>query len=141
VAARRNRRHIVVPDPPWKEAYERHPRKIEVTKPAPPVSRPQHGKALESALKTAIAEAHQRRKDTGVAVHGAQPGLYVQFESQPGVPLQLSSLEDARQGIELVAVSHATGEPEPLRVERATVFVPDGKVKHFLERFENGCIA
>jgi hypothetical protein len=63
--------------------------------------------------------------------------LYVQFDSQPGVPLQLASLEDARQGIELVAVSHAlTSEPVPRRIERATVFVPEDKVKHFIRRFE-----
>ena len=41
-------------------------------------------------------------------------------------------------GIEVVAVSHATtNEPEPRRIERATVFVPDGKAKHFLNRFES----
>jgi len=72
-----------------------------------------------------------------VEVHGAAPGLYVQFESQPGVPLNLKSLEDARMGIEIVAVSHTEAvEGDPRRVERATVFVPDGKVKHFLNRFE-----
>jgi hypothetical protein len=69
------------------------------------------------------------------------PGLYVQFDSQADVPLQVSSLEDSRQGI---AVSHSkTEEPEPRRIERATVFVPDGKVKHFLNRLrrvsENLC--
>lgn len=85
-----------------------------------------------------MVEAHQRRADAGIQVHGAVPGLYIQFESQPGVPLQLSSLEDARQGIELVAVSHAqTPEAEPRRIERATVFVPEGKVKHFVTRFES----
>ncbi|MCA9577803.1 MAG: S8 family peptidase [Polyangiales bacterium] len=50
----------------------------------------------------------------------------------------MTSLEDSRQGIEVVAVSHSrTDEPEPRRIERATVFVPDGKVKHFLTRFES----
>jgi hypothetical protein len=102
----------------------------------PPADRPQHGRALERAFTTAIAEANQRRQDAGLSVHGAEPGLYVQFESQPGVPLQLHSLEDTGQGIQLVAVSHTkTNDPEPRRIERATVFVPDGKVKHFLKRF------
>ncbi len=94
--------------------------------------------ALKQALESAVVEAHQRRADAGIQVHGAVPGLYIQFESQPGVPLQLSSLEDARQGIELVAVSYAqTPEAEPRRIERATVFVPEGKVKHFVTRFES----
>lgn len=90
------------------------------------------------ALESAVVEAHRRRSEVGLEVHGAEPGLYIQFESQPGVPLMLSSLEDARQGIELVAVSHSMSrEDQPRRVERATVLVPEGKVKHFLDRFEN----
>ena len=138
MAAPRNRKHILVPGHPSKEAYRPHPRKFEVTKPAPPASRSKHGKALERALKTVVTEANRRRRDAGITVHGAEPGVYVQFESQPGVVLHLSSFEDARQGIELVAVSHTkTEEPEPRRIERATVFVPDGKVKHFLQRFES----
>ncbi len=138
MAAPRNRKHILVPGPPTAEEYKPHGRKIDVTKPAPPASRAKHGKALERALKAAVVESNKRRDQAGIEVHGAVPGLYVQFESQPDVPLQVSSLEDSRQGIEVVAVSHSkTEEPEPRRIERATVFVPDGKVKHFLKRFES----
>lgn len=138
MAAPRNRRHILVPGPPTAEEYKPHGRKIDVTKPAPPASRAKHGKALERALRAAVVEANKRRDDAGIEVHGAVPGLYVQFESQPDVPLQVASLEDSRQGIEVVAVSDSkTEEPEPRRIERATVFVPDGKVKNFLKRFES----
>lgn len=135
--APRNRKHIIVPGKPTAEAYKPHDRKIDIPKPPAPTSRPAHAKALTKALESAVVDAHQRRVDSGIQVHGAVPGLYVQFESQPGVPLKLSSLEDARQGIELVAVSYThTNEVEPRRIERATVFVPDGKVKHFVTRFE-----
>lgn len=138
MSAPRNRKHILVPGPPSTEAYKPYGRKIEITRPEPPTSRAKHGKALERSLRAAVVEAEKRREEAGIEVHGAVPGLYVQFESQPDVPLQLASLEDARQGIELVAVSHAqSDEAEPRRVERATVFVPDGKVKHFLKRFES----
>lgn len=138
MAAPRNRKHIIVPGQPTAEPYRAHTRGGGSEKPPAPTSRPAHGKALKKALESAVVEAHQRRVDAGINVHGAVPGLYVQFESQPGVPLNLSSLEDARQGIELVAVSHTqTDEPEPRRIERATVFVPDGKVKHFVTRFES----
>jgi len=138
VAASRNRKHIIVPGKPTTERYKPHGRRIDIPKPPPPPSRATHGKALKQALESAVIEAHQRRADARIQVHGAVPGLYIQFESQPGIPLQLSSLEDARQGIELVAVSHAqTQEAEPRRIERATVFVPEGKVKHFVTRFEN----
>ena len=138
MAAPRNRKHILVPDPPTAEKYKPHGRKIDIIKPAPPTSRAKHGKALERALKGAVLEASKRRDQAGIDVHGAVPGLYVQFESQPGVPLEVTSLEDSRQGIEVVAVSHSrTDEAEPRRIERATVFVPEGKVKHFLKRFED----
>ncbi|NNB86453.1 S8 family peptidase [Corallococcus exiguus] len=138
MSAPRNRKHILVPGPPEAQGYKPHGRKIEVTRPVPPTSRAKHGKALERALKAAVVEADKRRAEAGIEVHGAVPGLYVQFESQPGVPLQVTSLEDSRQGIEVVAVSQSkTDEPQPRRVERATVFVPDGKVKHFLKRFES----
>jgi len=138
MAAPRNRKHILVPDQPLAEMYKPHLRTIKLPKPPPPPSRANHGKALERALREAVVEAIKRREDAGIEVHGAMPGLYVQFESQPGVSLQVTSLEDSRQGIEVVAVSHSkTEDPEPRRIERATVFVPDGKVKHFLNRFEN----
>lgn len=138
MAAPRNRKHILVPRPPTAEEYKPHGRKIDVTKSAPPMSRSKHAKALERALKAVVVEANQRREEAGIEVHGAVPGIYVQFESQPGVPLQVTSLEDSRQSIEVVAVSHSNTEgADPRRIERATVFVPDGKVKHFLKRFES----
>jgi hypothetical protein len=137
VAAPRNRKHIIVPGAATAEPYRPHGRRIEVQKPPLRTSRSAHGQALAAALRSAVVEAGQRRTDAGISVTGAAPGLYVQFESQPGVPLKAQSLEDTRQGIELVAVSYArTDEPEPRSIERATVFVPEGKVKHFLSRFE-----
>lgn len=138
MAAPRNRKHILVPGPPKVEGYKPHGRPIDVPKPAPPTSRAEHGKALQLALMEAVAIGSERRSESGIKVPNALPGLYVQFESQPGVPLQVTKLEDSRQGIEVVAVSQSmTEEPEPRRIERATVFVPDGKVKHFLKRFES----
>ncbi|WP_426744776.1 S8 family peptidase [Myxococcus faecalis] len=136
--APRNRKHILVPGRPKAAPYKPYGKDIPEKKVPPPEGRTRHGEALTHALNVAVVEATQRRAEVDFDVHGAEPGLYVQFESQPGVPLQLSSLEDIRQGIELVAVTHAqTEEPEPRRIERATVFVPDGKVTHFLKRFED----
>ncbi len=137
MAAPRNRKHILVPGSPTSEPYKPHGRKIETSKAPPPASRAAHGAALKAALVAAVGEGHKRRDDAGVQVPGAVPGLYVQFESQPGVRLDLGSLEDARQGIELVAVTHFdTKDEAPLRVERAMVFVPEGKVKRFITRFD-----
>ncbi|MGO9661977.1 MAG: S8 family peptidase [Polyangia bacterium] len=138
MAAPRNRKHIIIPTRPTAEPYQPHGRKIVVAKPPAPKSRAAHGRALKRALESAVVEAHQRRTDAGIKIQGVAPGLYVQFESQPDIPLQLSSLEDARQGIELVAVSHVqAAKNDPRLIERATVFVPEGKVKHFITRFQS----
>ena len=138
MASQRNRKHILVPTGPSTERYRPHPRRIDPPPgPPAPASRSKHAKSLELALNSAITESQKRRSEAGIEVHGAEPGLYIQFESQPGVPLELGSLEAMHRGIELVAVSHSmTTEEAPRRVEHATVFVPDGKVGHFLERFE-----
>lgn len=138
MAAPRNRKHIIVPGHPTAEPYTPHSRIIHTSKPPAPASRAAHGRALRRAFDSAVTEAKRRRSEAAIVVHGAEPGIYVEFESQPDVPLQLASLEDVRQGIELVAVSHTqTDETKPRRIERATVFVPDGKVKHFVTRFES----
>ncbi|MGE5783313.1 MAG: S8 family peptidase, partial [Myxococcales bacterium] len=119
------------------EAYTRHDRKFEKAKVPAPESRAAHGLALKEAFERAVVEALRRRSDTKIQVHGATPGLYVQFESQAGVELRLSSLEDKGKGIEVVAVTYRPSKDEPSKtVERATVFVPEGKVEHFIRRFE-----
>lgn len=135
--ARRNRRHIIVPREPTSEKYQPHGRKIpEPTVPVP-ASRPAHGMALRQSMERAVDEASQRREAAAVEVHGAVPGLYVDFESHPGVSLELKTLEDPRLGIELVAVSEMkTGDKPPKTIQRATVVIPEGRVGHFIKRFE-----
>ncbi len=140
MAAPRNRRHIIVPGEPRGEKYRRHGQRMNPPKPPAPASRPAHGAALKRSIERAAEEATERRQaadQAGITVHGAVPGLYVEFTSQPGVPLNLESLEYAPSGIELVAVTESqTIDAKPKRIQHATVFVPDGKVKHFVSRFE-----
>ncbi len=92
---------------------------------------------LDQSLRDAVVEAGQRRRDAAISVTGAESGIYIQFESQPGQPLALLALENRLQGIELVSVNHRqAGSSDAALIEIATVFVPDDKVKHFLKRFE-----
>jgi len=58
----------------------------------------------------------------------------VQFESAPGVDLKLESLEHKSKGIEVVAVQRLT--QDGAEIEQATVFIPDGQLKHFIARFQ-----
>ena len=55
-------------------------------------------------------------------------GIYLAFESEPGFDLKFTSLEFERSGIELCSVKQL-GEQII-----ATVFVPEGKLKHFLRK-------
>lgn len=134
MAAPRDRKHIIVENRRRAEAYKPHPQGGSSTDLPSPSSRVKHGTELDRALRAAIAEAERRRRAAGIVVEGSEPGLYVQFESQPGLPLHLTSLEARSRGIELVAVTKREEDGQP--IERATVFVPDGKEQHFLERFE-----
>src|SRR2546427_12345204 len=101
--APRNRRHLLIPALPVIEPYRPHPRRV-VRPPIPgPGNRRRHAANLRAALSAAQREVSNSRDALGISVHGAEPGLYIQFESPPGVTLKLESLDDRRKGIELVA--------------------------------------
>lgn len=136
---RRNRRHIIVPGAPTTERYARPPRKVEPPAPPEPPDRSAHGAALKQSLENAVKLANERRQaaqESGLKVHGATPGLYIEFEGRPGIPLHVTKLEAQGSSIELVAVRDTKPHEPELNVQHATVFVPEGKVKHFFNRFE-----
>jgi hypothetical protein len=138
VAAERNRKHILVSRPPKTEQYTPHKGGGTQKVPAP-ASRAAHAKALQSSLEIAEEAGLERRSSVGVKVHGAKPGLYIEFESQPGIELNHSSLGNKKKGIELVAVSERkidSGPAQGQSRQHATVFVPDGQLKHFVECLE-----
>lgn len=136
MAAPRNRRHIFVRLPPTAEEYKPHPRKIEPRPLPAPADRGRHASALTSALQQAETEGRENRDALDISVHGAEPGLYVQFESQPGFELKLESLEHRGRGIEVVAVHEVTRSADEPPLQLATVFVPDGALPHFVTRFQ-----
>jgi hypothetical protein len=136
MAAPRNRKHLLIRTPPAAEEYTPHGRRIELPEIPRPTDRRRHAATLRASLLQAQRETNESREELGISVHGAEPGLYVQFESQPGVELKLESLEDKRKGIELVAVQAVVRDVEAEPVQLATVFVPDGALKHFVTRFQ-----
>lgn len=134
--APRNKRHLVAPYPPATEPFRPHYTRIPQRKFTGPKDRAAHAKALTASLQQAQSEAAQRRAALDLSVRSAERGLYIQFESPPGIELKLESLENRRQGIELVAVRTFQPHPDFLPVQLATVFVPDGALKHFFKKFE-----
>ncbi|MFF3567939.1 S8 family serine peptidase [Nocardia jiangxiensis] len=100
-----------------------------------PSDRAAHGRKLRGDLRRAETDARIRRRALDITVEGAVEGTYVAFESFPGVELALNTL-DPRQGNvhpELRCVQEAV-DGSGQRVERATVFVPDGTMTYFLDR-------
>ena len=134
--APRNRKHLLVPAAPEVERYSPHPRNIGTVPYSGPQDRDRHATALQNALSEAWEEAAIARAATGIFVHGAQPGLYVEFESPPNEDLKLDSLEHRGRGIETVAVRRIQRASDGSSVQLATVFVPDGAIKHFSDRFK-----
>ena len=134
--APRNRRHLLVLTRPTSESYRPHGRKITLAVFPGPGNRQRHAATLGRALAEVQRETERSREALGIRVHGAQPGLYIQFESPPGVNLKLESLEDRRKGIELVAVQELVRTPGEPSVQLATAFVPEGALKHFVTRFQ-----
>ena len=105
----------MVPSQPDVEPYRPHPQAIPAPEIPIPASRVAHGTALKGQMEEVAAQALARRENLPVQVHGAAPGVYVVFESQPNVQLVLESLESSRQGIEVVSVtSYRTNETVPM---------------------------
>lgn len=134
--ARRDRPHILVRRLASAEPYQVPNRRID-PKPLPiPADRGTHGAALTSALDDAQRRGLSRRDQRPTIVAGTVDGLYLVFESFPGLHLALERL-DPRQGKrhpELMAVNEVVRDG--LLVERATVFVPDGTLGYFLKRLD-----
>ncbi|NJD65723.1 MAG: S8 family peptidase [Chloroflexi bacterium] len=134
--ADRNRPHIFVDQPAQAEPYTPPPRRITGRALSVPDNRRAHAESLGAQLALAGASGLQRRADT-TRVEGALDGIYVTFESFPGIELAIESL-DVRQGSlrpELRTVQAAL-QTDGQRVEFATVFIPDGRLGYFLQRVQ-----
>ena len=90
--------------------------------------RPTHAEHVKTALETAWKQA----KDHQAVAHSTRKGVYLEFLSEPGFDLTLQSLESRQAGIKLLNVR--TEEQEGSEITRATVFVPQDKSSHFLQR-------
>jgi hypothetical protein len=82
--------------------------------------------------------AQQNQAAATAEVDGAEPGLYLEFESFPGWELAVENMGHKTKRIEVVAVSRRAVEEEGQEtfVEVASVFVPDGKVGHFIDQID-----
>ena len=122
-------RHIFLPG---NGATERHinPRSGGGRVTLPPRNRQEHGEHLRLQLEAARQQAHTLGQERTVVGLNANEGIYLQFDGEPGYELAIESLEDARQGIELLTVQEREGKVS------ATVYVPDQKITTFVQKVE-----
>ena len=95
------------------------------TPPVPPQDRATHAAALRAQFAEVARVQRDRVAQQVLAQVDTALGLQVEFESVEGVALAVQSLANAPQGIELMNVRQ---QGERLL---ATVFIPDGKLRHF----------
>ncbi|MGH9090017.1 MAG: S8 family peptidase [Acidimicrobiales bacterium] len=134
--AERNRPHLFIEGRVTTENYRRPPRKMEPKPLRVPENRASHGETLQAELEAASSQGAARRAAQEIRVEGSTPGIYVTFESFPGIELAFESL-DPRLGrvhpqLRLVRSVVIDGEV----IEQATVFIPDGKLGYFLKRIQ-----
>jgi hypothetical protein len=95
-----------------------------------------HANILQAGLEAADAEGKARREAAGIQIAGAIPGIYVSFESFPGIDLAFESLDPQQGKIHPQLRSIREVVVDGTVVEQATVFIPDGTLGYFLKRIE-----
>lgn len=134
--ADRDRPHLFIEGQAATERYRRPNRAMEQRPLPAPANRLAHAQHLKSGLESAADQGTAQRDPEAVEIAGTVPGIYVTFESFPDIDLAFEKL-DPRQGklhpqlraVREVVINGAI-------VERATVFIPDGKLGYFLKRIE-----
>jgi len=132
--AARDRPHLLIPSAATAEPYRRPGSGGGGEGIAGPSNRQVHARQLSQQLQQAQRTAARQQSDQDFAVAGAIDGVYIQFESFPGVRLALESLDprSTKPHPELVSVQDVN-TPAGV-VEYATVFVPDGTLGYFMSR-------
>lgn len=98
---------------------------VVVKETVPHQPRVQHAQELRTQFAQIEAAQLQRVAEQRAAEVQTAIGIQIEFESQQGVVLAAESLARDRQGIELMNVREQGNQV------LATVFVPQGKLKHF----------
>jgi hypothetical protein len=107
-----------------------YPRKVKSSEfQAPPRDRIPHSQNLVAQINSAEQQA---KSQVAARADAEKPqGVVLNFQSDPSFKLKLKSLDQSRSGIELL-----NSRVDANGVMHATVFIPDGKVGHFVRRFE-----
>ena len=91
-------------------------------------------RAHSAHLRQRLEQAWHEGENQQAVLHVERSGAYLEFESEPGFDLAISSLERLQSGIRLLNVRReGTGETERTL---ATVYVPHNRRAYFLRKIE-----
>ncbi|MDB2041490.1 hypothetical protein PM018_14400, partial [Clostridium perfringens] len=89
----------------------------------PTRNRQKHGEKLKKEINDILNKNTKK-----ISCSKSNLGTYLDFESSPNFELKFKSLEDSRSKIKLVNVQ------EKENVQKATIFIPNGKEHIFLKK-------
>jgi hypothetical protein len=122
-------RHILLTERGRTERYT-NPRAGGGNTTPPPRNRQTHGEHLLHQFEAIRQRAHALGQERAAVGLSANEDIYLQFEGESGHDLAIESLEDTRQGIELLTVQERGGKVF------ATVYVPENKMNAFVRKIE-----
>jgi len=120
--------HLYLSDTSNSLKYSRPRLKIDSTFKTPDRDRRNHGQNLLNQIDSLSADIESDNVIRKRMEIKGQEGITVTFESEPGFELKFDSLEFAPSKIELLSLKQID------RKWMATVFIPEGKISHFIKR-------
>lgn len=133
--AARDRPHIRVPAPGVPEAFTPIGRAIGEIALAEPVDRVAHVNRLTAELGAAVNLGVARSAAQAVEVQGTVRGVYIEFDSIPELALEFEKLDSKRANDPHLVSVRSEVRPQG-SVERAVVWIPEGRQSVFLRKFE-----
>lgn len=88
-----------------------------------------HGEFIQQMIKGSYERSTDQKRAAAIKYKN---GTYLEFSSESGYDLALKSLENIQQGIRILNVR----EDSENTITKATVYVPGGKEKYFMEKAE-----
>lgn len=92
----------------------------------------EHGQRIQQKLTQAWTHFRDIQEQRTAVALPVREGLYLEFESAPDFELKVKSLENRKSKIRLMNVQ--TVDVNGKQVQRATVFIPQGKENYFLNK-------
>ncbi len=124
---------IFLTEPPLRQPYT-SPRSGGSNMKVLPRDRANHSRKLLQNLEDAFDKSLSESKKRLALSQPSRKGIYLVFESHPGLELITKSLENARSGIRLLNATDRIFNGQVIKI--ATVYIPQGKESYFINKLK-----